>query len=407
MFRGALVIGLSLVALVAIGCTRNNDDSTPSPTEAPQPTRSVPVQSPTNPFDLVSTIFPNTPEATGVPTEIPAPEPTPPRSLADAIRDSLSVTPTPLSAGPDQLLFAMDTPLDSWVFDGESIWAHGGFREVKRFNLKGKETGSIQLGRTGGFQLALADDRLWVLDAGEGELREVTLAGETIHRISTPLASHLKLRAGSLWVYSRTQDRMTRYDLDGQLLDSFELDIDSVFDISTDTMWGWAGTPRTLRSFSLAEDPQDVWPLRPGMPLRPSTSTLQLSEGYVWLAGYSPTEFARIEAETGQIVTFQLEMRDGEFIFDGLVFNVGMLVLDDSVWVSYTRHVGTPGDLHLLKRVDVFDLDGNQLGRIELSDPILQTGLLHLPELGEVWMEVTGRPGKRLIQRAQIDEYVK
>ncbi len=64
--RSAVVTMFLLAALTTVGCTRNSD-STPIPTETQPPTRSVPLQPPVDPFDLVATVFAD-PQGTGAPS---------------------------------------------------------------------------------------------------------------------------------------------------------------------------------------------------------------------------------------------------------------------------------------------------------------------------------------------------
>ncbi len=388
---------LAAVLVVAAACTNSSEESTVTPVP---PTRSSPTQPPANPFDLVATVFPSTPTPRSpVPTPPPVPTSTP---LSPSAQD-FRATPTPIAVGPDQLLFNTNIGFGGSlpVFDGESFWFTDEPFAV-RTSLTGEITGRFQVARSDPPQLVFAGDHIWALDVAEGELRKVTLGGETAMRTRVQLASGMDVAADSIFVYARTSERMTRFNLDGERVDEFEIAIGSgIFNVTEDRIWVKTSV---LSSYSHSGELLTRWELPGG----DSVADLQVSDDYVWLFG-SPVEFLRVDVETGEVERFGLAMEQGEFV-SGAASVTGGLVLDNSVWVVYTRSMvpfGEPGSLATtFRRLEVFDFDGNMLRTREFDEDSFALTLGQVSVLGEVWMVLAGSPGRTLFQRLPIDDFV-
>lgn len=278
-----------------------------------------------------------------------------------------------------------------------------------RTALSGEVTGRFQVARANPPQLVFADGHIWALDTSEGELRKLTLEGETVNRIPAQLASRIDASVDSIFVYANTSERVTRYNLSGQKISSFEVDAGGVFKVTDDAVWFWRDdklTGYTHDGEQLAE-----WAAPSSRPVNPSTSLdLQLSNGFAWLSGYSQTEIARIDLLSGTVFRLQLELADGEFTNDR-GGQVSMLVLDSSVWVGYPRWsipLTRPGEFSsVLRRLEVFDFNGNVLGKMEFDDCCSVT-LAKLSVLNEVWMTLNSGPALALtlFQRFDVNDFV-
>ncbi len=398
MLNGRYVAVLLAALVFAVACTQSSPEDTPTPVP---PTRSVPTQAPADPFELVATIFPTTPTPVPpVPTPPTAPTATPLSATAEEIR----ATPVPLVAGPDQVLFETNIgfggPLP--VFDGESMWFVNGPFAVRAL-IDGTVTGTFQVARSDPPQLAFADGHIWALDASEGQLRKVTLDGETVMRIPAQLASGMDVAADSIFVYARTNQRMTRFNFDGEKVAEFSLDlVNGIFNVTEDRIWVIEGLE--LSSYSHSGDLISQWEL----PRGDAIADLQVSQEYVWLFG-SPVEFLRVDIQTGEITRFGLAVEQGEFL-SGAASVTGGLVLDTSVWVIYTRSMipfGEPGSLATtFRRLEVFDFDGNPLGGRSFDEDAFDLTLGRVSVLDEVWMVLASSPTSTLFQRLPIGDFV-
>ncbi len=402
-----------LLAVAAVGCTANSQP-TVTPTEPPRPTRSVPEQPPVSPFDLISTVFPATPTPTALPVPVSTvieragglpilPNPT----AASIFR----ITPTPFVAAPGQTVFDVVVPINIQpVYGGGSVWFPDA-QFVVRTDLTGERTGTFQVARSGPISIAFGVDHVWVLDAGEGELRKVTTEGETVARVPAPFGDVLTFNAGKVWVYSRTTERLTSFDLDGEQTGTFQIDATpGTFTISDDSLWVWRGTE--LLRISMENEVLSTWEV-PEYPTESPSATpmLHVVEGQVWLTGYSYSEIARLDVAIGRALAIPLLFHEELEFVPRDMLAMGAVVLENSVWISYPRwrvpldEFGSANSQ--FRRVEVFDLEGGTYGVLALEEPFLEMTLTYMAEPDEVWILRSKAPGASLFQRFKVTDVVQ
>ena len=373
----------------------------------------MPVQPPVSPFDLISTVFPATPTPTELPRSVPTiveragglpilPNPSP----AAIFR----VTPTPLIAGPDSIIVEAVTSPDFPPFaGGGSIWFEDGIFIVKT-DLNGRRENSFRVARSGPVSFLEAGGRLWVLDTSEGLLSSYSLNGEPVSTTPADFGSELRYFAGSLWVFASLQKRFMRFDLEGTPQSSFRLPAETsvvdAFDVTEDAIWAWQD--ETLNRYSLTGDLELTF-AAPELPDREDIGTpgaqVWHSGSYLWMSGHSPTEIARIDADTGERVSVSLAQNPGESV--SRTINVNMLLLGESVWVMYSRRTlpldagGTTQSQ--FRRIEVFNHEGGQIAELELDRPNMDLSLTHIPDLDEVWVVLGTAPGETLFRRIEIN----
>lgn len=359
----AATIALAAMAAILFVLLINDDADSDSPVPAVSPT--VPVE--TSVPQSTSTAEATPIRATGTSTATPQLEATP-----DSVTQGVGISDVTVEAAqrfPNQLASA---------FDGTSLW----FAEtqfVARTDLEGNRTGTFQVARNAITSMTTFDGFLWILDAGESELRKVSLDGETISRIKVRGGTNrVFARDGSLWSRS-ANDRITRYDSEGQVVDELSLDLENAqINIIDDSIWLWKDSKLTQISMTGEELAQwDAPPIPIGESNR--SDEIQVNGGYVWLSGYSRTEITRLDPATGDSLVIELPVYVGEFTSNGVLSTFPtVLALEDSVWVAYMRFTEPdldPSEAGLFfgessfRRLTVFDIDGKLLQEKVIVQP--------------------------------------
>lgn len=430
------VIALLLVAgLIGAAACTPRAEATATPTEPARPTRSVPVQPPVSPFDLIATVFPPTPTPTALPRPVPTvieragglpigPNPTP----SDLFRlfptqfampnitvipfpqrpEIFRSTPTPFVVQEDQVLVQAFTMFGTQPrVTEDSLWFEDR-QFIIRTDLSGQRISTFETARAGPISFAVTEDQIFVLDIGQGLLHSYSSEGSQIWTTPSSFGSELKFAQGDLWVYSNITRQMTRFSMDGAQISSFVLQgTPGTFDVSEDAIWFWRNAE--LARFSLDGDLEAVFDV-PSIPERErlAEAIIEYDGGYIWLSGRTNHEVVRVNEETGELLEISLTLDVDEFNVES---TVGVLVLDDSVWTIrevWPLSPRTPGaSQSQFRRIEVFDHEGNSLRTADILAPVFDVSLTHVPSFGEVWAVRSTATESTLLQRYEIDDFVE